>query len=234
MGELIKVSFDKEQNEQLVSAKELHEKLGIRKDFSAWFRYQVEKIEFIEGNDFTPILEESTGGRPGTDYVLTLEAAKHLCMISGGPKSHEIRQYFIEVEKAWNSPEMVMARALQMSDRTINNLTQKLKSAERFQKQIAASENTLLVREVAKLASKDGIRIGEKRLWQKLRDWGMIFRGKTEPYQRFIERGYFEVTEGVVETSKGTFTHRTTRVTGSGQLYIIKKLVEEEEQAVAR
>jgi anti-repressor protein len=71
-----------------------------------------------EGTDFLTILGESTGGRPSTDYRLTLDVAKHICMVSGGDLAKAIRQYFIQVEKAWNTPEQVMARALQMSQMT--------------------------------------------------------------------------------------------------------------------
>lgn len=68
---------------------------------------------------------------------------------------------------------------------------------------------------------------GEKRLWDKLRDWGMIFKNSTEPKQMFIDRGYFEVVEGVRTTRDKTFTYHTTRVTGKGQTYIINRLLKE-------
>ncbi|MDQ4679983.1 phage antirepressor KilAC domain-containing protein, partial [Stenotrophomonas maltophilia group sp. RNC7] len=99
--------------------------------------------------------------------------------------------------------------------------------AERFNNQIAATENSLLVREVAKIVSKKGVTIGEKRLWNKLREWGLVFKLSTEPKQEYVDRGYFEVTEGVKENTSGTFSYRTTRVTGKGQVYIIKRLLEE-------
>lgn len=131
-----------------------------------------------------------------------------------------------KIEEVLTDPDTIIKLATQLK----NERTRRLE-AERFNKQIAISENSLLVREVAKIASKDNITIGEKRLWNKLREWGLIFKNSTEPMQEYIDRGYFEVVEGAKDTYKGTFTYRTTRVTGKGQVYIIKRLLKEQEIA---
>jgi anti-repressor protein len=96
-----------------------------------------------------------------------------------------------------------------------------------FAETCMASDKSLLVREVAKLISKQGILIGEKRLFQKLREWKLIFPNKNEPYQEYIDRGYFEISQGVKETDKGSFTWLTMRVTPKGQVYIINRLRKE-------
>lgn len=96
-----------------------------------------------------------------------------------------------------------------------------------FAETCMTSEKSLLVREVAKLASKQGVKTGEIRLWQKLRDWGLVFKDKNEPYQEYIDRDYFEVTQGVKETTKGAFTWTTTRVKPKGQVYIVNRLRKE-------
>lgn len=129
------------------------------------------------------------------------------------------------IEKVLTDPDTIIKLATQLKEERKKRL-----EAERLTNQIAVSENSLLVREVAKIASKRGIIIGEKRLWNKLREWGLIFKNSTEPKQEYIDRGYFEVVEGVTETYKGTFTYRTTKVTGKGQVYIIKRLLEEKMQ----
>lgn len=129
-----------------------------------------------------------------------------------------------KIEEVLTDPDTIIKIATQLKEERAKRL-----GAERFNKQIAISENSLLVREVAKIASKDDISIGEKRLWNKLRDWGLIFKNSTEPKQEYVDRGYFEVTEGAKDTYKGTFTYRTTRVTGKGQIYIIKRLLKERE-----
>lgn len=124
-----------------------------------------------------------------------------------------------------NNPDLLIKVATALKEERAKRV-----EAERFNKQIAVSQNSLLVREVAKIASKENVIIGEKRLWKKLREWGLIFKKTTEPMQEYVDRGYFEVVEGAKETYKGTFTYRTTRVTGKGQVYIIKRLIKEQEE----
>lgn len=80
------------------------------------------------------------------------------------------------------------------------------------------AEDSILVRQLAKVMSKQGITIGEKELWKKLREWKLV-NSKNEPYQRYIDMGIFEIKEGV----KNSHTYRTSRITGKGQVYIIKK-----------
>lgn len=120
-------------------------------------------------------------------------------------------------------------KLLQAQEQKINVLSEDLSNKNRFIKQLSSSENSLLVREVAKVASKANLIIGERKLWAKLREWGLIFKNSTEPMQSGIDRGYFEVSEGTRECNGRVFTYRTTRVTGKGQSYIIKRLISEKE-----
>ena len=133
----------------------------------------------------------------------------------------------------------IMAKALMVAQKTINKKDELLKATirelegkNRFINQIASSENTLLVREVAKVISSknSGIVIGERQLFQKLRNWGLIFKNKNEPKQQYINQGLFEVVEGVRNTSTGTFTYQTMKVTGKGQEYILNRLLKEEKE----
>lgn len=132
------------------------------------------------------------------------------------------------------SEQDILAKALLIAQNTLKKKDDLLKakdkeleSKNRFLNQLAASENSLLVREVAKVASKENIVIGEKRLWAKLREWGLVFKNSTEPKQIGIDKGLFEVNEGAKEAKGKVFTYRTTRVTGKGQAYIIKRLLKE-------
>ena len=132
----------------------------------------------------------------------------------------------------------ILAKAVMIAQKTIEKKDELLKAKNReledknkFINQIASSQNTLLVREVAKVISskEGGIVIGEKKLYQKLRDWGLIFKNKNEPKQQYIKQGLFEMTEGVRNTSTGIFTYQTMRVTGKGQKYILDRLLREEQ-----
>lgn len=117
---------------------------------------------------------------------------------------------------------------LKAKDKEIKDLSQDLTQKNRFINQIAVSKNSLKVEEVAQIASKQGIKIGRNKLWDKLRELGLIKKNsKYDPKQEYIDREYFEVVEGTKENSKGVFTYKITRVLGKGQVYIIKRLLAE-------
>lgn len=121
MNDLIKVDYTKA--DPTVSGRELHEFLEVETRYNDWFKRMCE-YGFTEGVDFYSILSKTheSGGRPAADHQLTIPMAKELCMIQRTEKGKMARQYFIALEKAWNTPEMVMSRALKMADATINNL----------------------------------------------------------------------------------------------------------------
>lgn len=141
---------------------------------------------------------------------------------------------YIPIEQSLSDAE-IMARALMVAQNTLKKKDEILKAKEielseknKFINQIAISKNSLKVAEVAQIASKNGIKIGQNRLWAKLREWGLIKESsKYDPKQRYIDCGYFEIVEGAKETYKGVFTYKTTKVTGKGQVYIIDKLLKE-------
>ena len=95
---LVNIDNVKSVDEVRVSGRLMHEYLEVNSNYTTWFSRMCE-YGFEEGKDFFPILEESTGGRPSTDHVMTLDMAKHLAMIQRNTKGMEARQYFIECEK---------------------------------------------------------------------------------------------------------------------------------------
>lgn len=119
MTELIKVTYDNDR--PVVSARELHDFLEVETPFNKWFPRMCE-YGFTEGQDFWTFLSESTGGRPAQEAALTIDMAKEICMIQRSEKGKQARQYFIQLEKDWNSPEKVMARALDIAHRELNTL----------------------------------------------------------------------------------------------------------------
>lgn len=102
MEEIIKINYDAEQ--PTVSARELHEGLEIKSNFTTWFDRMCE-YGFEAEKDFFPKMEESTGGRPATDFEISVDMAKQICMIQRSEKGRQYRQYFLDLEKAWNTPE---------------------------------------------------------------------------------------------------------------------------------
>lgn len=131
-----------------------------------------------------------------------------------------------------NNPDLLIQVATELKKereekRLLQEEIRKNASKVAFARLVSSSQNLMLVREVAKLASDEGVKIGEKRLWNKLREWGFVCKNSTEARQIGIERGFFKVVESTHSNSKGTFTHKTTKVTGKGQLYIITRLIKE-------
>lgn len=120
MNELIKVNY--ESKRPTVMGRELHEALGVETRYNDWFK-RMSEYGFTENIDFYSIMSKTPdGGRPSTDHQLTIDMAKEICMIQRSEKGKQFRQYFIEVENKWNTPEAVMARALQMANKKLNEI----------------------------------------------------------------------------------------------------------------
>ena len=100
MKELIKIT--EKDGEQIVSARELHQFLGSKQQFSDWIKDRIKKYGFVNGQDFEvfhKIMNNPEGGRPQIEYTLTLDMAKELSMVEGNKKGKQARQYFISCER---------------------------------------------------------------------------------------------------------------------------------------
>lgn len=134
MNELITVTYNNDR--PTVSARELYEFLGVDTRYNDWFPRMCE-YGFIEGIDYYSFLSNRVDGLPGKprqDAQLTLDMAKEVCMLQRNDKGKQARQYFIRLEKEWNSPEKVMARALQIANQELKFL----QSENAQQKQLIA------------------------------------------------------------------------------------------------
>lgn len=155
--------------------------------------------------------------------------AKHICLMSRTDKGKMCRQYLIDLEKAWNTPEQVMARALKLADKTIKNLELTIEEQRPlvdFANKVSDSSNLIDMGKMAKLLKDEHINIGRNRLFEWLRRKEILMKNNM-PYQRYIEGGYFQVKESVYETPYGSKTQQTTKITGKGQIYITEKLRKE-------
>lgn len=124
MDDLIKINY--ETGEPMVNARELYEGLEIKTAFKDWFPRMCE-YGFENGRDFCSFLSESTGGRPRQEHKITIDMAKQICMLQRTEKGKQYRQYFLDLEKAWNTPEQVMARALRIANNTVDSLKERCK-----------------------------------------------------------------------------------------------------------
>ena len=124
MNELLKVNEDN----QTVSARDLHDVLEATERFSVWVQRYLPN--FVEGEDFTSVSKltvvNNGAERELDDYALTIDTAKHICLMSRTEKGKQCRQYLIDIEKAWNTPEQILARALKVADQTIASLKDNL------------------------------------------------------------------------------------------------------------
>jgi len=244
MNELLKINYEAEQ--LTVSARDLHEALEVKSNFTTWFNRMCE-YGFREKIDFKtcfPKMEsESHGGQNMIDHEISIDMAKQICMIQRSEKGKQYRQYFIDLEKAWNTPEQVMARALKLADRTIDNLkednkkliedNERMRPKEIFADAVSASNSSILIGDLAKLLRQNGVDTGQKRLFEQLRNEGYLMKtgsSRNMPKQKYVENGFFQIKETVISNPDGSVRMtKTTKVTGKGQQYFLNKYLGTEE-----
>lgn len=245
MNELLKVNYD---NERItLSARELHEFLEIKTKYKDWFPRMC-TYGFDENVDYRAMAQKrATAQGNETTYVdheITLDMAKEIAMIQRSEKGKEVRQYFLELERKWNSPEAVMNRALEYSRKQLKTLMDKnqvlveenkqMKPKAVFADAVATSESSILIGQLAKLIKQNGYQIGQNRLFEWLRQNGyLIKKGEryNQPTQKSMDLELFEVKERAVANPDGsTRTTFTTKVTGKGQVYFVNKFLNKEEQ----
>jgi len=230
MEELIKVNTN-ENLEPVVSGRELHEILEVQSNYTTWFE-RMKEYGFVENVDFTvyfPNLEsESRGGQNKIDHIIKMDMAKEICMLQRTERGKLARQYFIQIEKEYNNPEKIMARALRIAEQELSTLkikAEEMKPKALFADAVSASHTSILVGDLAKLLRQNGIDIGAHRLFEKLREKGFLMKSggsKNMPTQASMDRGLFEIKEGSYINSDGVnVVTKTTKVTGKGQVYFV-------------
>ncbi|WP_153551267.1 phage antirepressor KilAC domain-containing protein [Ligilactobacillus murinus] len=237
MDELIKVTVKNDQ--QLVSARELHKGLKLKKHFGDWVKQNFK--DFYENEDYTcapqsAYVQIGNGAtRKVDDYALTLDMAKQLCMMSHTELGRKYRKYFIELERKWNDPQEVVKRGyaiLQNENTQLKLENEQMKPKALFADAVSVSKTTILVSELAKVLRQNGVNIGANRLFAWMRENGyLISRKGTDwnmPTQRSMELGLFNIKETTITHSDGhTTISKTTKVTGKGQQYFINKFLKD-------
>ena len=240
MNEIIKVNY--ENDRPTVSGRELHEFLEIDTPYKQWFD-RMKEYGFDENVDFVLFTQKcassnASGIQTKTDHQLTIEMSKEIAMIQRNEKGKQARQYFIALEKQWNTPEAVMARALKMAETTIKTLqTTVIEQRPKviFADAVSASKTSILVGDMAKLLKQNGVDMGASRFFSWLRDNGFLIKRKgtdwNMPTQKSMELQLFEIKETSIAHSDGhTSISRTPKITGKGQLYFINKFVGQEDE----
>lgn len=241
MNNLINVTLN-ENHEPVISARQLHETLEVKTEYKKWFKRMTE-YGFVENEDFVKVTQKcltSSTGQNMTDHIIKLDMAKEIAMIQRTDKGKEVRQYFIQVEKDFNSPEKIMARALLMADKKVHKLEAQIE-ADRpkvlFADAVSASKSSCLIGELAKILKQNGIDIGQNKLFQWLRSNGYLIsrRGDSwnQPTQKSMQLKLFELKVTNINHADGhTTTNTTTKVTGKGQQYFVNKFLNQERLTV--
>lgn len=232
MNELISINYNADK--PTVSGRELHEALGINTPYTQWFGRMAE-YGFTEDEDyigFSQNCDKPTGGRPSTDHQLTIPMAKEICMLQRNDKGKQFRQYFIRVEEAWNSPEMIMKRALEIANRKVQELEttvavrdqqiSELTPKASYYDVVLSCKDAISTTEIAKDYGKSA-----KWLNKLLHEKGIQFRqGEIWLlYQKYAEKGYtitktqtYSGNDGAVHSKLHTYW------TQKGRLFIYETL----------
>ncbi|WP_448667467.1 phage antirepressor KilAC domain-containing protein [Aerococcus viridans] len=221
-----------------VSGRELHAFLEVKTRYNDWFS-RMKEYGLEENIDYQALTQKRVTAQGNmvdqVDHALTIDTAKEISMIQRNEKGKQARQYFIQVEKAWNSPEMIMKRALQIADRKVIDLQEQIaldKPKVIFADAVSASHTSILVGELSKLLRQNGVDIGQNRLFFWLRENGFLIRRKgtdfNMPTQKSMDLELFEIKERTINNADGSIrTTRTPKVTGKGQQYFINKFLKE-------
>lgn len=242
MNNLINITLN-ENHEPVVSGRQLHETLGVKTRYNDWFNRMTE-FGFTENEDYLAITQKRVTAQGNatnqTDHIIKLDMAKEIAMIQRTDKGKEVRTYFIQVEKDFNSPEKIMARALLMADKKVHKLEAQIE-ADRpkvlFADAVSASKSSCLIGELAKILKQNGVDIGQNKLFQWLRTNGYLIsrRGDSwnQPTQKSMNLKLFELKKTNINHADGhTTTNTTTEVTGKGQQYFINKFLNQERLTV--
>lgn len=238
--ELIRI--EENNGEKAVSARELHNFLESKQDFSTWIKNRIEKFDLLENIDYQAFhnfveCQNGIGGTTKIEYALSLDAAKELSMVEGNERGKQARRYFIECEKKLRNTFYIpqtKSEALRLAameaekvealERQIEADKPKVLLASAFE----ASKGSCLVGELAKIITQNGYEIGQNRLFNWLRDNDYLCKtGETRnhPTQRAVEMKLFELKKTIVIQGEESKAYVTTKVTPKGQQYFISKFL---------
>jgi anti-repressor protein len=247
MNNLIKIETTKIGDNEInsVNARELHEFLESKQDFSTWIKNRVDKYGFAENVDYLlhKFMEQVShqGGyrnRVKIDYIISLDMAKELAMVENNDKGRQARRYFIEVEKRYKQqiPQVENLSRLQILEMALESEKKYLAENEKtkqltktiteqapkveFYDEVGKTTNTHTLGVFAKVLGT-----GEKRLFAFLRNMGVLIDSgskKNTPYQKYLTAGYFQIDEKLIPWAGGQDrkTYLQTKITGKGQQFV--------------
>lgn len=241
MSELIPINYNGE--EPTVSARDLHAGLEIKSNFTTWFDRMCEYgFTELDYKKCFPNLESGcNGGQNMIDYQISVDMAKQICMIQRSEKGRQYRQYFIDLEKAWNTPEQVFARALKMADQTIaklkgsvetltaevsvkNQIIGELKPKADYYDEILKNPGLVTITQIAKDYGMSG-----KKMNDILHDLGIQYKqsGQWLLYDKYSKNGYtHSETVDIVRSDGRRDVKMNTKWKQKGRIFLYNMLKE--------
>jgi len=230
MNDLIKIDLNENQ-EPIVSGRDLHETLGVQTRYNDWFNRMCE-YGFQEGIDFCSILSKSTGGRPEVNHAIKLDMAKEIAMIQRSEEGKKVRQYFIQVEKDFNSPEKIMARALKIANNKLevlqlenaqqNQLIGELRPKADYTDKILQNKGLVTITAIAKDYGMSG-----ETMNGILHNLGVQYKQSEQwfLYSKYQNNGYTHSETIDLKHKNGTrFIKMNTKWTQKGRLFLYEFL----------
>ena len=195
------------------------------------------------GQIFHETYMPDTYGRDQRVYLMNRDGFTLLAMGFTGSEAMQFKLKYLEafnkLEAFYNSPEQIMTRALRIAEKNIEKLNSTIirqsavieqqKPKALFADAVSSSKTSILIGDLAKLICQNGVQIGQKRLFNWVRENGYLMRGGSSfnlPQQRYIEQGLFEIKESTFQNPDGSVRiTKTTKVTGKGQVYFVQKFL---------
>ena len=238
MEALIKIYESKNGN--VVNARELHEFLESKQEFANWIKNRISSYRFIQNEDYTVFdksVKNSIGGRPQTQYAITLDMAKELSMIENNEQGKKARVYFIQMEKLARQHQISLPTRKELAQMVIdaenkveqlNAHIEQTKPLVRYAEAVQKADDAILLRQLAKyICNRGKIKVGQNRLFEWMR-CNSYLNKDNEPYQKYVDMGLFGYHETHIENAEHSFTKRTTTVTGKGRVYFLDKYLEKQ------
>lgn len=233
MNNLINVTLN-ENHEPVISARQLHETLEVKTEYKKWFKRMTE-YGFVENEDFVKVTQKcltSSTGQNMTDHIIKLDMAKEIAMIQRTEKGKEVRQYFIQVEKDFNSPEKIMARALLMADKKIKllesqneNLLIELEEANKNADYLDLILQTKDSLTITQIAQDYGISARKMNQLLKQERIQRIVNGQWVLYAKYLAKGYVSSRTFDYEGKDGKIhSNMTTVWTQLGRRFLYDRL----------
>ncbi|MDU4839311.1 MAG: phage antirepressor KilAC domain-containing protein [Streptococcus salivarius] len=231
MNELINVTLN-ENHEPVISARQLHTALGVTDRFSRWFERML-AYGFEENSDYVGCeIFHDLAKKKVKDYIIKLDMAKEIAMLQRNEKSKEVRKYFIQVEKDFNSPEKIMARALLMADKKIKllesqneNLLIELEEANKNADYLDLILQTKDSLTITQIAQDYGISARKMNQLLKQERIQRIVNGQWVLYAKYLGKGYISSRTFDYEGKDGKIHSNVTTVwTQLGRRFLYDKL----------